>query len=964
MDNLAEDFDIRPTEGIIPPVSASNVAVRFQSSKPGYTKKNLKLEVFDPDRITGVAQTESITVVAEAYDVSIDIHFPRSTEGGLDFGTSRVDDESKQTCLLRNKGKYEIGYRFDVDWKELSNCLSIIPVQGIVPPSEKPTTIQLVFKSGKEINIRDNMSIKCFIIEPSNNEVIGIVPVKVSAKAVYSKYAITPARDLSFGASVLGGKSTKTFSIDNTGEFDFKFSIQKAERYQNDTIKGETTRIKANEQSKPHNKKDVTKQADTLNVGPFLVYPASGVVQADTKQQIIVEFHAETPDNFEEFIEIDVSDRVPEEANEPIEYRLLGETCVPGINTADFMSIFEEHTVVKRMDQFMTMNNVFSEDDRCFTFGPLLVGTTSQARFKLHNPFKIGCEVTIAVKSRQKSVKLDANETLAFDCEPKKITLLPHEYQSVAVSFHPQALLSYSAVFEAGVESSSGDFKGKVLTFEIRGEGTLPHVVVDSPSVRTKTGAVLLKFRKLLCGLQQTIPVILRNDGILPAKVKFEWVSPENHEFHCDDVDTFHTVYPLESKTVQVTFAPKSVRKYEADLKVRTLDNSFEDVNIQLVGESFNEEFAFTSLPFEGENEIRFGCCRVGEVRQVKFQATNYSSDTMRFAWGGNTGDFVLSPSVMHVRPHESKEIVASLMPKSSVESIQSKAVCSVSKIRFPTTPPVSDWDDRLKIARWNEDKSKFAKKMLEPYPEPTYELVAQISDQTLLLQASADYPTFECDQPDIHFKGTMMFQSRSFKFPLRNTGKVPLIFKFAFEDEDGSSINTTDPTTFPFSVLPVSGTIEPGENSLITVRFAPKDVAEYSYRLLCLTPGISPSKQSFACYVYGISYRPLCHFELPDSDYLINRRSADTSKPALDASTRVIEFQTCGINSKAAKRFYIVNPTDMTYDFEWKCVDPTSAFPVFLCNTERGTIQGGKKFEISFEYTPDSVEIKVLPMR
>ena len=33
------------------------------------------------------------------------------TDGGLDFGTIKVSEEVKQTCTLKNKGKYEIAFK-------------------------------------------------------------------------------------------------------------------------------------------------------------------------------------------------------------------------------------------------------------------------------------------------------------------------------------------------------------------------------------------------------------------------------------------------------------------------------------------------------------------------------------------------------------------------------------------------------------------------------------------------------------------------------------------------------------------------------------------------------------------------------------------------------------------------------------------------------------------------------------
>ena len=34
-------------------------------------------------------------------------------DGGIDFDILRVMDEQKQICSLKNKGKYDIGYRLE-----------------------------------------------------------------------------------------------------------------------------------------------------------------------------------------------------------------------------------------------------------------------------------------------------------------------------------------------------------------------------------------------------------------------------------------------------------------------------------------------------------------------------------------------------------------------------------------------------------------------------------------------------------------------------------------------------------------------------------------------------------------------------------------------------------------------------------------------------------------------------------
>lgn len=66
------------------------------------------------------------------------------------------------------------------------------------------------------------------VIEPNvceGGETIAIIPVKVSAKAVYSKYSISPAALINFGAVMSGTRKTCTFTLENKGILDFKFFI-------------------------------------------------------------------------------------------------------------------------------------------------------------------------------------------------------------------------------------------------------------------------------------------------------------------------------------------------------------------------------------------------------------------------------------------------------------------------------------------------------------------------------------------------------------------------------------------------------------------------------------------------------------------------------------------------------------------------------------------------------------------
>jgi hydrocephalus-inducing protein len=71
------------------------------------------------------------------------------------------------------------------------------------------------------------------------------------------------------------------------------------------------------------------------------------------------------------------------------------------------------------------------------------------------------------------------------------------------------------------------------------------------------------------------------------------------------------------------------------------------------------------------------------------------------------------------------------------------------------------------------------------------------------------------------------------------------------------------------------------------------------------------------------------------------------------------MEFESIGCKIKNTKRFYIMNPTNQSYNFQWRIEeeksDSNSGAGFFKCITQRGTILSGKKFEIIFEYTPET---------
>jgi adenylate kinase family enzyme len=970
---LGDEFTVLPLEGVIEPFQEQAVTAEFRGMKPVViSRRSIRLEVSDTEKIGGVVQEVPIIVTAEAYDIAMDLHFPKGYDGGLDFGVLKVLEEGKQMCTLKNKGKYEVGFKFTFESKDLSDIFTIIPQQGIMQPSDKPFAVQVILKANREMVIRDANSLKCQFYEPTTGEVTATIPVKLLARAVFSRFSILPVRDLNFGALVHGTKATRQFTVENQGEFDFRYSIYKIIQGANEVKTG--TKLRTNSRAsktgrsnspptqKVMNRKELVKQADAANFGSFTVFPTSGVVPAGSKHQVTVEFHSDNPGSFEEIVAIDISDRSPNDYLDVIEYRLVGESCVPGINTADFASIFEEQTVCKRLELFNTQANVYAEEDRVFYFGAFLAGQQAQVRFKISNPFKVPCDVLLSTKPRSRT-KSDAAD-FAFDVEPKKLSIPSHEYRYVVVSFHPTSIQSYAGIFEALVENVDQS-RSRTLLFELRGEGTLPRVTIEKPTLKNKVGLPLMKFRRLLVGASQTLPIVLRNEGNIPAKIKLDWGFKEMDEFACPGVNMYHTLRPQESRAIDVTFRAVSIKKVESELRVRVIDNSFEDSIIQLFGESYVDEITFDYLPNDAENELLLNDCFVGETKQVAFTVSNHSNDLIRLVWASDNSEFIFSPTIAHLKPQSRREFTVSFCAKQPVELNHIKAICRLSKIRYINQSMDTDWDDKSKTVRWliNDSKVSSPRKIIEAYPEPQYEtLPPPISDHYLLITAFADYCTYECDATHIKFKGTLMYQTRVYRFNLRNSGKVQLKYAFSLYEEDGHAVNQEE---CPFSISPSSGAIDPGDNLVVTLRFSPKEDAVYNYILACTMQNLAKECKPLSVKVYGTSLRPFCHFELEESDYITSeRRSPDTGSSngvpsVLPQNTKVIEFGSCGVKVKNTKRFYIVNPTDIPYEFEWSSESSIDQ-RVFRCLTPKGLVLSNKKYEIIFEFIPESVDLKV----
>ncbi|XP_071959113.1 hydrocephalus-inducing protein homolog isoform X2 [Antedon mediterranea] len=664
LENLGDDFSVTTDSGVIDPKSEFALNAHFRAMKPINLKKTVRLEVSDAENIMGLLQTENIQVLAEAYDVALDMSFPKGADGGLDFGVIKVLDETKQTCSLKNKGRYDIAYNFvfestNMCGPEQINLFSVIPQKGLLVPNDRPTSVQVIFKSRKENTIKDQPILKCHVIEPSvteGGEIIASIPVKLSVRSIFSKYNIYPVNDINFGAVLTHTRKQRTFIIENKGEFDFKYFITKMQKNvtsQQPLVRGRVPpggkRSKSRDDSSSGRSVAKPKRADSmrqdmgggnqsrLQLGMFNVYPAYGMVLPGNQVIVQVDCLAETEGKGDEDLAIDIHDRDPTQNPQGIPYKLLAEACTPGINLVDITSIFEEHRICKNLSVFlnnhqlgMESGGVYGEDENRFLFGNVLVGRRSKARFKIMNRNKIACDVLFTCKLN--SFKASSKLQDIFEVEPSRACIPAHSHVYAEVMFSPPSMQTYTGNFEVAVDGLSGaQAKQKNLNFEVQGEGNLPRITVAKPNIRNKKGNPILLFSQILVERTQSLPFSLKNEGTLPSKVDIDLDSPDN-SFILKACGDTNLIYPLASDynpefddeipvkrphtasviigvdeiaNFDVIFKPSEPVRCAATIRVSVMDNQYEETIVQLVGEGYQDEITLDNIhSYIDDNDI------------------------------------------------------------------------------------------------------------------------------------------------------------------------------------------------------------------------------------------------------------------------------------------------------------------------------------------------------------------------
>lgn len=1117
LEALGQELTITPnTSGVIQPLDSTLFTVTFKAIEQNEYSHNLSLEIRDTEDILGLVDTKPIEIQAEAFKMDAAVELP---EKGLDFEILRVNEAAQREFKIVNKGKYNIKFDFSTAPRSkalFDEILVIEPKSGDLAPAQEQMIV-VTAKTSKEETVKCS-DLKLHLIEGGTAEVVQNIPVPVALRSVFSQFRLLPVHGVNFGPLEVGVTKTKTMQICNDGEFEFLFRMFAAkdrEKYPEP--------LSAEPEEDPKDKKGGKKKAppkkekktargkgkgdadgESAALGPFTVTPTEGSIPPGTTLDVTVTMEATQIESYLEVLEVDISQRELEhpgghmaDANR-LTLDLTGESCSPGVDTTGYESIFEEQMTTSKIGGRVVDKNFFAIEEKTFVFAPVIANQKPESarceRFRISNPFKVPCNVQLRVflqgaaedkpasarsskkppkKATKKDETAEADGPCPFKVDPPALHIPNHEHRYVTVWFNPTALKAYTAVFEATVDKGT-DPRTRQLTFELRGEGTLPHLSVSEPSIRTEDGIPLLAFDRVFCHPQLnrslTKLIVLYNPGIVPATARFD-MDPSD-EFVFSGFGKMVVVDPGAEHRLDVTYHPKQPGLHEKEIKMSILQNPFELSTFKLTGQGYLEDVALEAGT-EGASgeELNFGDVPLGSAVTRLITLVNYSSSPYRFSWQpfaasattdagkgkappkkktkdeadatGGSSDFIFSPSVGHIQPNSSKTVTVTFQCSTTRLHEKVPVKCDVSKIRYlgleerkalksaraggkgasakkgakpakgatEEAPPADDleldnydlanmeWDDSMKVSKWvqeqveepssgRESKNKKDNKkkdekepekpkpvavpkmveVVEMVPEPDFEEVkapagkedsSQVTKElTTQLSAVCDRAVYECKVKSVNFRPTMMFQTREFKFPIKNTSTINLNYKWHMKKLEHNS-KLEGEVSNPFSITEVEGTIAPGQEEEFSIKFSPLDSLTYGIDLIADIDNLPEDCERPFIKLRGIGQRPKCHFELVNSDYLTGqRRQVGLPGPGgaggpLDPAYRVIEFKSLGIKVRNTRRFYVMNPTNISYAFEWRCEDGPGSNP-FRCNTTKGIVESGRKFEMIFEFTPE----------
>ncbi|CDI85439.1 Hydrocephalus-inducing protein like protein, related [Eimeria praecox] len=956
------------------------------------------------------------SVSAEAFSIDAGIELPSKTRV-LEFGKVQAYQEAEIPYTVFNRGKYPI--HFDIDSLRLRNLLALSPQSGEVKPGEQRKgvarisarhEVELTGTEELAVTIKDVES-GCSIEPPQQ-------PLQVMAIVAFNEVSLSPPRGLNFGPVESGKTSLLSFELENKGRFSFDWYLVNQEcmfTAPEEPARGAETVQKGEKQKTGKAKLQGKSPEKSLGAtfGPFKVVPVRGQLDPGTKASVQVEYCAQGDASHSISLallvngvrmghgdEISVSSVGPIpaffadptapidfETHGPIKpaatYFIQGQSSVPCISLEP-EKLFHEQALAISMDEAYAMwqkrsGTIFVQEENCLCFGPVIAGSPGSASgvvemIRIDNPQLIPAEIIFEIKQAPRGPH-DKNqqtaEDSAFDVQPKRIVVAPHDYAHATVSFKPTALQQYSSSLRIAVEKSANPLTGQAQ-FDLRGEGTLPSITLAFPAsvsqkdAKPKSHLPYFDFGRVAVSRTMTIPVVLKNEGIIPATARVQLPPCDSIDF---DLPHSVTLKPKEEQIFSLAYRPRTPGELDYKFRTTTHANPFENVEIHIKGCAFSEELIWSAVnpanqcglrTSDGElvdgNHFMFDDIPLGKtvthgltLRNISAQAISFELNTESLGQLKDRLTFtpaagILAPNTAHTvnLSFKTEEPISVTRHPINFNALFSQG--SENSLTPSKAPLKSKGRTKNKPADAKSDTAATGKGDAQS-PE---ELILYIS-------VASDVRQCEVGIERIDFESTSLFKSRLFSFTVTNTSSVSLPYEIFFE-----KANERDDPCF-YKVAPCRGRISSGGQQIVQITFSPKDMADFDRTLVFSFPNLGSGSSRVSIPVTATAIRPICHLEIPPTDYL-ERRSQSFVLPLAD-NIAVLEIEGVGVGVRHTRRIHVHNPTACDIDFECEpahasneiaAASATADMSVqpFKCLTRRGRVPACKKAELVFEYT------------
>ncbi|KAH8063156.1 hypothetical protein JL722_2318 [Aureococcus anophagefferens] len=944
----------------------------------------------------------------------------KTQPGTLDFGQMRVGETAQLGFALRNRGKYDFSFKFGFRRAAYTEIFSVSPSEGLIE-ADGSVRVVVSFCS-RRVKLSDNKDISCTISEPITGEAVESFPVTVAATSLFPRFRVQPGRGLTFGTVKFNDPpKERKFDLRNEGKFSFAFAIADADGDMDATARKrllgatplaliatadedeavemgllparEEPDIEEVEDEAPEDAEkrraeralaiaeerrafyaqapsvgDAEAPPDgAVSLGQFVVAPGGGVVEPGQSLQVTVTFNPEGCAVHKGNLRIAVAgcDGRDSAVAAASAYELFAESRSPGINCADFYQIFEEQAVIASLGDAdggdpgaaAKAGSIFATKEKVFSFGTTALTDDDKGfgeRFKITNPNKVAAVVNFAISPKAAEGGREDPRSVGgadvFTVQPANCEVPPHEHRYVTVYFHANEMREYRAMFAATVEDSAEAETG-ALSFELAGRGTLPSVAIEG--VDHGDGGQSLDFGRLQVGRSRSRTLTVRNDGVLNATALVNFNVADRH-FGCAHAGGSVQLSPGESRDVTVTFkalpwAPlpegepaTEARDVSAKLALKVLDNKYEATTVVLKGATFETDVSIEKLPDDVEDELKFGELNLasGETAlTAEFTVRNLRPRTVRFEWPDHA-TVAFSPKVGHLLPGGSRTVTATFTPGAEPLSLDEELSLDTQQIAL--TPPAEDDESPL---------------ILDTLLEGAWDSDARVErEATAAERAIIDGAASEDDRPKERRASNAKDKGKKGE-PAGDAGELPPGVAAGPVTDDGAQLVVVAPGAGLRGRRGQAGAAPqadmPSSRGRRPRRTRPRSPAE---------DGAEAPRRRARPRASGRATRPACHIDLnEDGDYLARRQpnllNEHGHRDQIEATNvRIVEVSSRGLRVQNTKRFHVVNPTASSYDFVWEPSGQPHA--AWRCGTPRGMILSGKRGEMVFEFTPNTVGV------